>query len=73
MRQGSRKFFGFLITVLLYTVVVLAALLRGGAVTDMAVFSMHVSLGYCGICGLFFGSNVLEHFSGNKKEQKELV
>lgn len=68
MKTGNRKFYSFLVTVLLYTFVVMAALLKGNSVGDMAVFALQVSMGFCGISGLFFGSNVLEHFAQAKEK-----
>ncbi|NUN09660.1 MAG: hypothetical protein HUU54_10835 [Ignavibacteriaceae bacterium] len=72
IKQGSRKFIAFMITVFLFTVVVIitAALLKhDNAVLPSFVFQLASAYGI--LCGLFFGSNVLEHYSGRGKRENE--
>lgn len=67
--SNNRKFFGFLLAVCLYTAVMLVMLFRFPTlVIDGSVFAVQLSMGYSGICGLFFVSNVAEHFSKRGKE-----
>jgi len=69
---GKRKFLGFLFAVILFTIVVIITIYRvqPGQI-DLPSFVFQLAASYSVICGLFFGSNVLEHFSptGNGEEQ----
>ena len=68
MKQGSRKFIGFILTLIAYTLVLIIAITKvPNLVIDVAIFSVQCSMGYSIICGLFFGSNVLEHFADKNK------
>ena len=67
MKTGARKFTGFIISILLYTTVMIVAIYKVTGITlDLSAFAVQASIGYCGICGLFFSSNVMEHFADSK-------
>lgn len=69
MKPGNRKFLGFLISIVLYTIVLMTALITfKQAIPDLSAFAVQCSIGFCGICGLFFTGNVLEHFADKKKQ-----
>ena len=64
MKTGNRKFLGFVITIGLYTaVLILVVITFKGLVVNLEAFAVQASIGFCGISGLFFTSNVLEHFA----------
>lgn len=61
---GKRKFFGFLFSLLLFTFVVIISLYRvPPEQIELPSFVFQLAASYSVICGLFFGSNVLEHYS----------
>ncbi|GMU87109.1 MAG: hypothetical protein AMXMBFR48_23500 [Ignavibacteriales bacterium] len=64
MKPGSRKFTGFLLTLLSFSAVAILALFRSemeSSVLPSFVFQLASAYGI--ICGLFFGSNVLVHYA----------
>lgn len=68
MKTGGRKFIGFLVTVILYTVVLMLLIWKmPNMIVDLSAFAVQSSIGFCGIAALFFTSNVLEHFSNKNK------
>jgi hypothetical protein len=72
MKQGTRKFAGFIVAITLYTLVMGFVVYKiPNLVIDLSAFAVQASLGYCGICGLFFGANVAEHFASKKPEIKQ--
>jgi len=72
MKTGNRKFLGFLITAVLYTVVLIVVVLRlPQLVVDLSVFALQCSAGYSAIAALFFTSNVLEHFANKSKQEQK--
>lgn len=69
MRPGLRKFTAYvycLISFSLLTIIALFALREKAEVLPAFVFQLASAFGV--ICGLFYGSNVLEHFA--RKEEK---
>jgi hypothetical protein len=74
MKEGNRKFIGFLVTSVLYTIVMIVVIFKmPQLVVDLAVFALQASFGYCGIAALFFTSNVIEHFTKNKSAAKNVM
>jgi len=64
---GSRKFLGFVLTLIAYTIVLIITITKvPNLVIDLPIFAVQCSMGYSIICGLFFGSNVLEHFADKR-------
>lgn len=64
IKPGSRKFTGFLLTLFSFsavTVLAVCMLKTESAVLPSFVFQLASAYGI--ICGLFFGSNVLEHYA----------
>lgn len=73
MKQGNRKFLGFILTLVAYTVVLIIAITKvPNLVIDISLFSVQCAFGYGTIASLFFASNVLEHFANrNNNSQKQ--
>ncbi len=73
MKTGTRKVTAFIITLSVYSFVVLIAVLLLRNHPDiLPSFAFQLASAYGILCGLFFGSNVLEHFSKNgAKSEKE--
>jgi hypothetical protein len=70
MKQGSRKFLGFVLTLLAYTFVLFIALTKvTNLAVDISLFAVQGAIGYGTIASLFFASNVLEHFTDKGKIQ----
>jgi len=67
MRQGSRKFFGFIITIVLFTAILFYAISKANNFICDANFVFQSAMAYGVVAGLFFGSNVLEHFANRNK------
>ncbi len=64
IKTGSRKFTAFLFTIVLYSIAVLFSvfiLKENTGVLPSLAFQLASAYGI--LCGLFFGSNVLEHYS----------
>jgi len=73
MKPGTRKFYGFIITLLVYTAVLITvALTYPAGISDVSAFAVQSSIGYCGIAGLFFAGNVAEHFANKGKNGNEI-
>lgn len=65
VQQGNRKFYAFMITVVLFTAVVIYALAKADTTpTDMSSFSFQLALAYTAIYGTFAGSNVISTLKG---------
>jgi hypothetical protein len=77
MKAGQRKFLGFLITIVLYTVALIIVVTKmNNLIVDLSVFAVQAAMGYGIVAGLFFGTNVLEHFanrngSANKNKNRD--
>jgi hypothetical protein len=82
VKPGNRKFFAFLITVVLFTVVVLVGLFKHNGTVDMPTFAFQLASAYAIMSGLFFGSNALVHIAaprlrsgtkddGDRKDEKD--
>ena len=64
MKQGARKFIGFILTLIAYTLVLVIAITKvPNLVIDISLFSVQCAFGFGTIASLFFASNVLEHFA----------
>lgn len=64
MKQGARKFIGFILTLIAYTLVLIIAITKvPNLVIDVALFAVQCAFGFGTIASLFFASNVLEHFA----------
>ncbi len=71
MKTGNRKFLGFVITIVLYTLVLIAVVSKlPNLVVDFSVFAVQSAMGFGIVAGLFFGSNVLEHFADKGKPKE---
>lgn len=67
MKQGARKFLGFVITIVLYAVILAVAIYRfNNLIVDISAFAVQAAGGFACIAGLFFTGNVLEHFADKK-------
>jgi len=69
VKTGNRKFTAFVITVILFTVVVMMALFKHNGVVDMPTFAFQLASAYAILSGLFLGSNALVHLAGKKNEE----
>jgi len=73
MKQGARKFIGFILTLIAYTLVLIIAITKvPNLVIDVSLFSVQCAFGFGTIASLFFASNVLEHFAGRKSLPQSL-
>lgn len=64
IKPGSRKFTGFLLTLFSFSAVaVLAVCILKTEAAVLPSFVFQLASAYGIICGLFFGSNVLEHYA----------
>ena len=67
--KGYRKYAAFLVALILYAALNVLAIFRIPAdQLDVPMYVFELAAGISVICGLFFGSNVLEHFSTQGKE-----
>jgi len=72
MRTGIRKITAFLITAAVYSVVILTAVMLLRDYPEiLPSFAVQLATAYGILCGLFFGSNVLEHFSKKGERRDE--
>ena len=63
-KPGRRKFTAFVITMICFSGMVVFALCKvDPSAIDVPAFAVQLATGYSVVCGLFFGSNVLEHFA----------
>ncbi len=70
--KGNRKYAGFLLALFLYTALNVIAMFRiSESRMDLPAYAFQLAAGISVICGLFFGSNVLEHFSAKEKEENK--
>lgn len=66
--HGRRKFTAFVYTLFVYSAVIICALIIGsGEPVNLSSFAFQLASAYAILSGLFFGSNVLEHFAGTEK------
>jgi hypothetical protein len=75
-KNGKRKFTAFIITISCFTGMMIFCLCKIDLLRfDLSSFAVQLATGYSIICGLFFGSNVLEHFANrdNKSNSGENV
>jgi hypothetical protein len=69
--SGKRKFFGFLCALFFFSLVTVIALYRVPAgQVDLPSFVFQLAAAYALICGLFFGSNVMEHYAPQGREER---
>jgi len=67
--KGNRKYAAFLLALSLYMMLNIVALFRvTESRLDLPAYAFQLAAGISVICGLFFGSNVLEHFSTKEKQ-----
>lgn len=67
--KGNRKYSGFIITMMIYSAVVVITLFRVQVEQiEVPAFCFQLAAAYSILCGLFFGSNVLEHFASERKD-----
>lgn len=70
--SGNRKYSGFIIANVLFTIVVIIAVFRVSPdQMNLPAFVFQLAASYSVLCGLFFGSNVLEHFSSKEGSQQQ--
>jgi len=68
IKEGNRKFIGFILTLIAYTGVLIIAITKiPNLVVDVSTFSVQCAFGFGTISSLFFASNVLEHFADKEK------
>jgi hypothetical protein len=71
-KNGKRKFTAFIITITCFTAIVIFCLSKIDlSRLDLSSFAVQLATGYSVVCGLFFGSNVLEHFASKNDKDKE--
>lgn len=72
VKTGMRKFTAFVITMITYsTAAVSACILLKGEPSVLPSLVFQLASAYGLLCGLFFGSNVLEHYSKNRSERND--
>lgn len=67
MKQGNRKFLGFVITIIFFTAILFYAISKANSFVCDANFVFQSAMAYGVVSGLFFGSNVLEHYANKNK------